>query len=149
MRSPAGIVVAIAFAFLLTACSSVTPVTITAGEICDGCGRPIADVKLAAATVDASGQVLKFHSPGCAAQYLADHPGTSPTVLVTDYQTGRMVRAQTATFVRAVIDTTTRERDYYAFANVRDAIEFGKAREVSPIDWFAIMAQTAASKTTP
>jgi hypothetical protein len=149
MRSAAGIVVAIAFAFLFTACSSVTPVTITAGEICRGCGRPIADVRLAAATVDAAGQVLKFHSVGCAAKYLGEHPGAAPTVLVTDYQTGRMVRAQTATFVRAVIDASTHERDYYAFAKVGDAIEFGKAREVSPIDWFAIMAQTAASKTNP
>lgn len=147
MRSAVGIVVA--FALLLTACSSMTPVTIQAGETCHGCGRPIGNVRLAAETIDAAGQVLKFHSVGCVARYLTEHPGPASTVLVTDYQTGRMVRAQTATFVRADIDAATHERDYYAFVNVRDAIEFGKAREASPIDWFAIMAQTAATKTTP
>jgi hypothetical protein len=147
MRGAAGIL--LAFVLLLAACSSVTPVAIQAGEACAGCAKPITNVKLAAATIDGAGRALKFHSVGCMAKYLTAHPGPASTVLVTDYQTGRMVRAQTATFVRADIDAATHERDYYAFANVRDAIEIGKAKEANPIDWFAIMAQTAATKTTP
>jgi hypothetical protein len=68
-------------------------------------------------------------------------------VFVTDFRSGRMIRAQNAVFVRAVIDQVTRERDYYAFADVGSAVEFGKEHGASPIDWFAIMQQLGAGKT--
>jgi hypothetical protein len=81
------------------------------------------------------------------AKYLTQHPGPVQGAFVTDYPSGRMVRAQSATFVRADIDPATKERDYYAFADWTKASEFGKARETSAVDWFSIMQQTAASKT--
>lgn len=145
MRSTAAII--LTFGLLLTACSSVTPVAIRAGDVCQSCGRTIVNVQLAGEALSPSGQPMKFRTVSCMAKYLTQHPDPTQVVFVTDYPTGRMVRAQNATFVRATIDQATRERDYYAFANVRNAIEFGQARETSPIDWFAIMQQIAASKT--
>jgi hypothetical protein len=141
--------VAISFAlgFLLTACSSVGPVAIHAGEVCYNCGRPITNVQLAAETIGAAGQPMKFRTVGCMARYLDQHSEPMQGIFVTDYQSGRMVRAQTATFVRADIDDVTHERDYYAFTDVRSAVEFGQAHETSPIDWLSIMQQTAASRT--
>jgi hypothetical protein len=146
MRSTAGVI--LASGFLFASCSSFTPVAIRAGDVCRSCGRTITNVQVAAESIDPAGQALKFRTVGCMAKYLAQHQGPMNAVLVTDYSTGRMVRAQNAVFVRADIDEATHERDYYAFTNVRDAVEFGKAKEASPIDWFAIMQQTAASKTS-
>jgi hypothetical protein len=145
MRTTAAITLALGL--LLTSCSSVRPVAIHAGELCYSCGRPITNIQLAAEAVSAAGQFMKFRTVGCMAKYLTQHPDPMQGVFVTDYQTGRMVRAQTATFVRADIDDVTHERDYYAFIDVRSAVEFGQAHETSPIDWLAIMQQTAASRT--
>lgn len=145
MRTTAAVLLALGL--LLTACSSVTPVAILAGEVCHSCGRPITNVQLAAETIDSAGQPLKFRTVGCMAKYLTQHPEPVRGVFVTDYPSGRMLRAQNATFVRADIDNVAHERDYYAFADVRSAVEFGKARETSPIDWFAITQQMAASRT--
>ena len=139
--------VVLALALLLPACSSVTPVAIRAGDLCNNCGRTITDVKLAAEAISASGQALKFRTVGCMARYLAKHPGPVQAAFVTDYPSGRMVRAQNATFVRADIDPATGERDYYAFAEWTRASEFGKANEATGVDWFSIMQQTAASKS--
>jgi len=145
MRTTAAVVFILGLC--LASCSSVTPVAISAGELCHGCGRSITNVQLAAETIDAAGRPLKFGTVGCMAKYLTRHPEPVRGVFVTDFQTGRMIRAQNAVFVRADIDPVTHERDYYAFADVRSAVEFGKEHSASPIDWFAIMQQTAASKT--
>jgi len=146
MRTTAAVVIILGF--FLTACSSVTPVEIRAGDVCHGCGRAIANVKLAAEAVDSAGLPLKFRTVGCMAKYLTQHPNPVRGVFVTDYATGRFVRAQNAVFVRAAINEETRELDYYAFTEVRRAVEFGRDRLTSPVDWFAIMQQAAAA-TTP
>ena len=146
MRTAA--VVVFMLGLVLASCSSVTPVAISAGELCRGCGRAITNVKLAAETIDSAGQPLKFRTVGCMAKYLTEHPEPVRGVFVTDFRSGRMIRAQNAVFVRALVDPDTRERDYFAFADVRSAVEFGKEHSASPVDWFVIMQQTAASKGT-
>jgi len=146
MRTAAAVVFVLGFA--LAACSSVTPVAISAGDLCHGCGRAITNVKIAAETIDTAGRALKFHAVGCMARYLTQHPEPPRGVFVTDFPSGRMIRAQNAVFVRALVDAETRERDYFAFADVRTAVEFGKEHSASPVDWFVIMQQTAASKTS-
>ncbi len=145
MRTTAAVILALGF--FLTSCSSVAPVAIRAGDVCHSCGQAIANVQIAAEAIDSAGQAMKFRTVGCMARYLTQHPEPVQGAFVTDYPTGRMVRAQSATFVRADIDPATHERDYYAFADWTKASEFGKARETSAVDWFSIMQQTAASKT--
>jgi hypothetical protein len=145
MRTTAAVVIILGL--LLPACSSVTPVAIRAGEVCHSCGRTITNVKVAAEAIDSAGLPLKFRSVGCMAKYLTQHPGPMRGVFVTDYGTGKFVRAQNAVFVRAPIAEDPRELDYYAFTEVMRAVEFGKEHMTSPIDWFAIMQQTAAATT--
>ncbi len=144
MRTTAAVVVVI-LGFLLAGCSSVAPVAIRNGDLCRNCGRAVANVRVAAEAIDSAGLALKFDTVSCMAKYLTKPPGPMKGMFVTDYGTGRFVRAQNAVFVRAPIDEATRELDYYAFTDVGTAVEFGKEHMTSVVDWLLIMQQTGAA----
>jgi hypothetical protein len=50
-------------------------------------------------------------------------------------------------YVRTVLDENTREMTYAAFAQVSEAVKFGKERTSSPIDWLMIQRMTTDKKT--
>lgn len=129
-------------------CASGKPLPIAAGETCYRCQRTIAEPKLAAALVDASGEARKFRTAGCLATYLKNNPNEQDRVFVTDYATGELFPVAGALFVRVKItDGTRTERDYLAFRTLADAKE-AAARETSPaVDWAAVRAQAAASRS--
>ena len=41
----------------------------------------------------------------------------------------------------------SKEKDYAAFGVVKQAVEFGKEKAASPVDWLAIMRFAGQSKT--
>ncbi len=141
-------VVALGLAFLIAGCASVTPVPVRAGDVCAGCRQAITDTRLAAEAIDSSGMVLKFRTASCMAKYLNGKTEKMQGLFATDYETGRFIRAQSATFVRHTINPNTGERDYAAFGDVRQAVEFGKKHESSPVDWLAIMRFVSAEKAS-
>jgi len=112
---PVHMVMTAVTAFVLTSCSSITPVKVNAGEQCFRCRRAILDERLAGETIDRNGFVSKFRAPGCMAKYLAAHPNETGTVFVTDYATGKMISPEQAFFVPVVLDRNTGERDYRAY----------------------------------
>lgn len=128
------------FLLMVASCSSVTPVPIKAGDICESCRRPIQNVRIAAEVVPAAGRLpMKFRSVSCMARFLHAHADTNGVPLVTDYSSGKLIRARSAVFVRSEIDENTKELDYYAFGDVKAAVEFGKKTGGSATDWPAIM----------
>ncbi len=137
----------LALALCMCACGSLTPVPIKAGDLCDTCGKPIADVKIAAEAISPKGAVVKFRTPECLAKYNRLHPEQIAAKFVTDYRSGRFIRPESAMFVRAVVDETTFERAYVAFSNYRDAVDFGKEQRSMPIDWLQIQRMSAESKS--
>ena len=66
MRTAVPLVVVL---LLAGACSSVPPVAIRAGDICEGCRRQIQDTKIAAEIVDARGLAMKFRTVSCMARF--------------------------------------------------------------------------------
>ena len=104
----------------------------------------IVNAKVAAEIVEPSGLAKKFRTVSCMARYINQHP-TEGGVFVTDYKTGRFMSAQSAVFVKAEIDETTREQTYLAFGDVAAAVEFGKDKGSSPVDWPSVVKQTAAA----
>jgi len=131
-------------ALTLVGCSSVRPVAIKSGETCYGCRQVIVDTKLAAEMIDTQGHAFKFRTVGCLAKYLRDHPGeTLAGTWVTDYNTGRFVPTANATYVRAVIDENTMERNYYAFRSAQDAATFAQEKSSAAVDWLAVQRQVA------
>ncbi len=144
MRTAVPLVVGL---LLLAACSSVRPVAIKSGDICEGCRRAIDNPKIAAEIVNPSGVAMKFRRVSCMAKYLNDHTDKPAGIFVTDYRSGTFIPAQSAMFVRAQVDENTRELDYYAFEDVQPAVDFSKEHGASPVDWLSVMKRIAASST--
>jgi hypothetical protein len=132
---------------LVCACTSWTPEAVRAGDVCETCKKQIANVKFAGEAIAPSGVVMKFRTPECLATYLRAHPDGVAAKFVTDYQTGRLIRPESAMYVRTVLDENTREMTYAAFGQVSEAVKFGKERTSSPIDWLMIQRMTADKKT--
>jgi hypothetical protein len=136
---------AVALGVLVVACSSLTPVPIRSGDVCDSCRTVITNVTVAAEAVTANGAPLKFSSPECLAKYLTRHADPMAGLYVTDYDTGRLVRAEAATFVRADRKDKPNERVHYAFTDARRASAFAKDNSSTAVDWLTIVRQTKAA----
>lgn len=144
MRTTA-LLVALVVAASLCGCSSVKPVAIRTGDRCESCNRPIVDVKIAAEIASPAGSLpLKFRTVSCAARYLHEHGQVPGEVFVTDYDSGRLIMARTAVFVKGVIDENTKEQSYFAFGDVKSALAFAKQHGGSTADWPGIRQQVAA-----
>lgn len=130
--------------FAVLACSSLRPVAINTNDVCETCKRVITQPKAAAEIMESSGLARKFRTVSCMARYISQHP-TEGGLFVTDYKTGRFLSARSAVYVKAAIDETTREEAYLAFSDVATAVEFGRAKGSSPIDWPAVIKQTASA----
>jgi hypothetical protein len=140
--------VIIVLSLFVSSCAGVSPVNVKAGDQCFRCRQTIAQPQLAGEIIDSNGNVLKFRTPACMAQFVTEHQGaTYKAVFVTDYPTGKLVRASTVTFVRTKIDTETSARDYVAFKNVGDAVEFAKKEKEPVIDWSGLVTRVANTKT--
>ncbi len=138
--------VIVVLAVFACACSSFQPVPVNAGDTCAGCAKQIADVKFAGEAITRGGSVLKFRTPECLANYVRQHPSDIAAKFVTDYPTGRMIRPESATYVRTVLDENTREMTHAAFAQVAQAVQFGKDKVSSPVDWLMIQQISADKK---
>ena len=141
MRTAAPLLVGL---FIVLACSSLRPVSIGSNDVCESCKRLIVNQKIAAELVEPSGLPKKFRTVSCMARYMNQHPSDG-TLFVADYRTGRFLSAQSAVFVKAQIDDSTRETTYLAFGEVAAAVEFGKEKGVSPVDWPSVVRQTTAA----
>lgn len=142
MRTAVPVVVGL---FIVLACSSLKPVAINTGDICENCRRAIINTKVAAEVVEPNGLAMKFRTVSCMAKFMEQHPAEGSGVFVTDFHTGRFVPATSAVFVKAPLDDGTNERDYVAFRDVASAVEFGRTNGSSPVDWPSVMKQTAAA----
>jgi hypothetical protein len=145
MRTAVRLVVLLSILAVWVGCTSVTPVAVRAGDICEGCKRPILNVKIAAEIVPPNGMALKFRTVSCMARYLSRYSNGTTAQFVTDYRNGRLIRAQSAVYVRSEIDDNTKELDYYAFGDVRSAVAFSQTSGGSATDWPSILKRVAAA----
>jgi hypothetical protein len=135
-------VAGIALVLATTACSSVTPVPLRGGEVCYRCRRLILDTRLAAQTVGT--MATNFKTAGCLAKYLAAHPEETNAQFVTDYESGKLIRAASAVFV-PTMDPNTGERDVVAYQNEASAAAAAAARAASVLTWDEVLAQAKAA----
>lgn len=132
---------AIALVALLAAgCSSVSPLPIHVGDLCFNCRRTIVDVGMAGEVITTSNQALKFKSPACMARYIKANPGLAKAVYVTDYTSGRIIKATSATFVPFVtVERYTKTSDYVAYYSKESAAAFAKEQNSTPIKWQQVL----------
>ena len=126
-------------ALLTLSCGSVSPIAIHDGDQCFRCRRPIVERATASELMDGNRFGSKFRAPGCMAKYLAAHPDETGTTFVTDYATGKWVRPDRALFVPVIVNRSTGESDYHAFANKADAAAAAAESHTEPIDWAAVL----------
>ncbi len=130
---------------VMAGCTSVTPVPIRAGDVCEECNRQIQDVKVAAEIAPPAGKLaLKFRTVSCMARYLHEHGDVPGEIYVTDHESGRLIMARSAVFVKGVIDDNTKEKGYFAFGEVKSAMAFTKKNGGSATDWPAIRQRVTA-----
>jgi hypothetical protein len=145
MRTVVPLVVGL-FLLVTVSCSSVAPVAIRSGDVCEGCRRTIDNVKIAAEIVPPAGRLpLKFRTVSCMARYIHERGNADGAIFVTDYGTGRLISVSSAVFVRSEIDEVTKALDYFAFRDVQSAVAFGKKTGGSAADWPSILKRAAAA----
>jgi hypothetical protein len=137
----------LALALVVCACGSFSSVPIKTGEVCAMCGQSITDVRFAAEAISPQGVVSKFRTTECLAKHVRRQPENVAAKFVTDFNTGRMIRPESATYVRTTINENTGEKAYVAFSSVKDAVELSKKTMESPIDWLRIQRMSADTKS--
>jgi len=141
MRALSAVVLAVA----VTACASIPPsADIQAGDRCARCRRAIADLRLAAETIDTLKTPRPYRTAGCLAKYIKGHQDEQfLAVYVTDHSSGRMVLAQDAWFVPTALtqpDNRRAEDDYVAFRSRQDA-EAYRAGTGPLLRWTQVVAE--------
>ena len=131
------------FACLAIACTTVSPAKINVGDQCFRCTRNINDTRLAGEQIGAF--VEKFRAPGCMAKYLVKNPDDRGPMFVTDYTTGKMVSPAQAFFVPIVMDSSTGERDYRAYASQSDATAAAAEVRTEVVDWNTVLDRARES----
>lgn len=132
-------------AVLAAGCSSWSPVPIAAGDVCTRCHRTIRDTRLAGEIVDNGGRAWKFRSAGCMAAYVAQKNPDVAAIYVTDFQNGRLVKANAAVFVETTIgEGLQKEQVYVAYSSSGAAREAAAAQKTTPMEWEQLVA---ASRT--
>ncbi len=131
---------------VIGACASIQPVALQAGERCRRCRQPVSDLRVAGEVFDQFRAPFAFRSAGCMAKYVKVTPSEKITaVFVTDFQSGRLVRAEDAWFVPAKLagpNGRTLESDYLAF---KSRVAADAAREGQPLlRWSQVVAEAAA-----
>jgi hypothetical protein len=141
---------ALALVVLLVAgCSSLPPAPIAVGDTCTRCSRTIRNTRLATEIVDSGGLAWKFRTAECMAKYIAQRKPDAAVIYVTDYASGRLVKASAVSFVPSmlVVDGKDKTREYVAYYNSKSAQDAAAREKTTPIDWDQLLelARTTGS----
>lgn len=133
-------------ALLATGCSSFSPVPIASGDVCTECHRTIRETRLAGEIIDSGGRAWKFRNAGCMAKYVAARNPDAAVIYVTDYKTGRLVKAGAATFVLTTLGQgTEKEQVYIAYSSTNVAREAAGVEKTTPLEWEQLVEASRAS----
>lgn len=133
-------------AVLAAGCSSYAPQPMFANDVCFRCRRPIGEVRLAGQIIDSSGRAFKFKTPGCMAKFINEQPTDAAAIFVTDFRSGRIIKAAAATFVPATVgEGKNRGQDYLAFRSADAAQDAATREKTKPVTWNDVLA---AAKTS-
>lgn len=128
-------------ALLMVACASVSPIPIRSGDVCFHCRRTIIDTKMAAEVISQQGHAFKFSSVVCLTDYLRDHPEEAVRAMfVADYERGRLMKPDSAYYVRFVPEPLIGEPDFAAFRDKGAAETFAAKHKTTVVAWDAVQS---------
>jgi hypothetical protein len=129
-------------ALLVTGCSSLPPAPIAAGDTCTRCGRIIRDTRIASEIIDSSGRAFKFRTVGCMAKHIAAKNPDASVIYVTDFTSGRLVKAKAVAFVPTTItEGTSKTVEYLAYYSSAAASNAAAREKTTPIDWDGVLEE--------
>lgn len=139
------LIIALVLAAGVAGCGpALEPVEISGADQCFNCRRGIGQARLAAEILDENARAFKFKSAGCLAAWLAQYPDEQPRrIYVADFNTGRLIRAERATFVSLEVDIQTHEHAYHAFASKAAAEQVARSAGETTVDWETIVRRAA------
>lgn len=107
----------LALGALLLACSS-SPPPLAEGDPCEFCRMAITDTRFGGQVVLSTGRTRSFDAVECLAAYLASGADSTrmSNVLVSDFESGQLVDAATAVFVRDATVASPMGRSVIALA---------------------------------
>lgn len=128
---------------LMAGCSSLPPAPIAVGDTCTRCSRVIRNTRLASEIVDSGGLAWKFRTAECMAKYVVSKNPDAAAVYVTDYTSGRLVKATAVAFVPEMIlvDGKDKTREYVAYYNTQAARAAAQREQTTPIDWKQLLEE--------
>jgi len=117
------------------------PANIQAGEGCWRCKQPIRDFKIAAQLLADNGFAQKFRTIHCMSTWVGQQKANPEgTFYVTDYASGKWVRADRASFVRTIVNRNTMALDYLAFKDDAAAERAAAEAKTSIESWEQVLA---------
>ena len=131
----------VALASILVSCAAPPkPTNVALGEACWRCKRPINNDRIAAEQVGPNGLAAKFRTIHCMSTWLAQQPKAPEGWLyVANYERGGWIRANSASYVRVIVDRNTMERDFIAFADASRAAEAARTNNSTVVGWDAVL----------
>jgi copper chaperone NosL len=134
-------IILLALTLAVAGCASAKPVNVVTGEACWRCRQPINDKRLAGEVLAPNGLASKFRTVHCMSTWIAQQKTQLEGALyVTDYGTGKWVRAERATYVRTVVNPNTMARDFVAFLDQDKAEEKARADNGTLATWDDVLA---------
>jgi hypothetical protein len=131
----------LAFVVTFVACAPPKPVNVVTGEACWRCRQPIKNARLAGELLQSNGLALKFRTIHCMTTWIGQQNATPEgTFYVTDYSTGKWVRASSASFVRTIVDRNTMARDFLAFGDAETAAATARDDQATVVKWDNVLA---------
>jgi hypothetical protein len=129
-------------AMLAIGCSSLPPAPIAAGDTCTRCGRVIRETRIAAEIIDSGGRAFKFRTVACLAKHLVEKDPDASVIYVTDYTSGRLVKAKAVTYVPTTItDGTGKTVEYLAYYSTAAARTAAEREKTTPIKWDQVLEE--------
>lgn len=123
-------------------CSSLPPAPIAVGDVCTRCSRVIRNTRLASEIVDSGGRAWKFRTPECMAKYIATRNPDISVIYVTDFSSGRLVKANAVTFVPStIVEGKEMTREYVAYYNSQAARAAAEREKSAPVDWDQLLTE--------
>lgn len=118
------------------------PLAVVSGEGCWRCKHPITDRKIAAEFVADNGFPQKFRTVHCMSTWIAQQSEEPEGVFyVTDYATGKWIRASRASFVRTIVNRNSMAVDYVAFFNEDEARREAAQANTQIENWEQVLAR--------
>lgn len=121
---------------VIAACTGSEPVPFKVGKDgCDHCKMTIMSNKYGIELITAKGKVYKFDDISCGVTYSEKNAADGNKIYVADHQSGKLIDAKTAVYLKSDKNRTPMNSMIVAFSNSQDAEKMQKSKGGEILSW--------------